>query len=62
MDIMLLKKIICNFVTQGGSRSSSPKGKRSHTSASNGLPKSLNSNASKCNYSAKGHGGVSSLK
>lgn len=46
MDIMLFKKIICNFATQG-SRSSSPKGKRSHTSASNGLPKSLNSNASK---------------
>ena len=30
MDIMLFIKIICNFVTQGGSRSSSPKGKRNH--------------------------------
>lgn len=47
MDIMLFIKIICNFVTQGGSRSSSPKGKRSHACVSNGLPKSLNSNASK---------------
>ena len=47
MDMMLFIKIICNFATQGGSRSSSPKGKRIHPCASNCLPKSLNSNASK---------------
>lgn len=46
MGMMSFIKILCNFVAQGGSRSSSPKGKRSHTCASNRQPKSLNNKAS----------------